>query len=800
MARLFLICLPLFLALPVSGQKSSKEKRGSPGCLSCHEGIEEIRSPSSKMMQALYRRGRSEGDPRGCVVCHGGDPAAREKEEAHRGPAFYPDPGSPWINEKTCGLCHPSHVKVQWRSLMTTEAGKIQGVAWSLGALTGRRAKWGNYAVENPRDRAGRLGTPAYRSILEELSRREPQVYPGRLEALPPAPDDPARVKDHPEEAGFTYLRSECQRCHLAVRGRRTRGDYRGMGCSACHVPYGNEGVYEGGDPSIPRGEKGHMLIHRIQGTRKARLALHGKTWSGIPVETCTTCHDRGKRIGVSYQGLMESAYHSPWSASGGDQPPLHTKHYLAMKEDVHFRKGKMVCMDCHTTLDVHGDGFLACSTLAAVEIECADCHGTPRAYPWELPLGYGDEFGRNLEGRKARGTTRHLLPLSRQGTVYPPEDGYLVTARGNPFPNVVRRGNRVVVHTAGGRDLVLEPLKLLEEKKKLSLSGRVAMSSVKMHTERMECYACHASWAPQCYGCHVKVDYSRGKKSFDWISAAADRLKPGMRAANREDRGGHEIPGKVYEQRSYLRWEEPALGVNGEDRITPVVPGCQVVYTVIGPGGKPVLLNRAFHVPPGLEGRGKEPPLCLDMSPTNPHTSGHPRNCGSCHDSPKACGYGIGGGAWNRPWKEKTWVDLATPGGEVIPASARPQIEGIPGLEGDWSAFVTPRGRQLQTVGHHLSLSRPLNQQERSRLDRSGACLACHREIPSGSLAVGFLHHVARAAGMLPDTAEEHASLLNKILLFSAWGQALPLFLSPLGILLLLWWRRRRRKAAAGS
>jgi len=63
----------------------------------------------------------------------------------------------------------------------------------------------------------------------------------------------------------------------------------------------------------------------------------------------------------------MESAYESPWGDGGASQPKLHTKHYLSMKGDIHNTKYHMVCQDCHTTLDVHGDGFLCGTTLAAV-------------------------------------------------------------------------------------------------------------------------------------------------------------------------------------------------------------------------------------------------------------------------------------------------------------------------------------------------------------------------------------------------------------------------------------------------
>ena len=84
-------------------------------------------------------------------------------------------------------------------------------------------------------------------------------------------------IEKNPKLAGFTYQRQQCQRCHVGVKGREKRGDYRGMGCSACHIPYSNEGFYEGGDPTINKEERGHLLVHRIQGNRKAKVEVEVK-------------------------------------------------------------------------------------------------------------------------------------------------------------------------------------------------------------------------------------------------------------------------------------------------------------------------------------------------------------------------------------------------------------------------------------------------------------------------------------------------------------------------------------------
>lgn len=772
------------------------------GCLTCHQGIEPIREEGSQMMVEILELGEAYDDPGGCTVCHGGDASASEKEEAHAG--FYPDPGSPWVNEETCGQCHEEQVRVQWQSLMMTEAGKIHGVCWAFGSLhleagaeSGYEHLWANYDVENPEDPADRRGTDVYRAYMEKLSILEPQVFVQKHLRLPDAPTDLKQLEGKPEQAAFTYLRNQCLRCHHAVKGRQKRGDYRGMGCSSCHIPYGNEGFYEGDDPTIAKDQPGHALVHSIQATREAKVVVHGKQYSGIPVETCTTCHDRGKRIGVSFQGLMETPYESPFTEDGEHQPALHTKHYIAMHQDIHYQKG-MLCLDCHTSIDVHGDGFLAAANLGAVQIECADCHGTPDQFPWELPIGYGDEFDATWAAYEARGTTTELPDYHEQGTVFPPRDGYLLTARGNPFGNVVRDGDSVMVHLASGKDIELSPLKLLEREEKLTEAGHVAMAEISPHMSKMECYTCHAAWAPQCYGCHVKIDYSGGKTCFDWLGAGHRHQDDEDSLADRGESGYDTIvPGTVEEQRSYMRWEDPILGVNGENRVTPVAPGCQPAITVVGEDGKPLLLNHLFRTPPGTEGGGEEGQLAADMSPGQPHTmSREARTCESCHLSEKALGYGIGGGRQTRPWDEDVVVDLETADKALLPQQYQVQREAMEGLSDDWSRIVSEDGSQLMTVGHHFKHSRPLNDKERSHVDRAGVCLSCHQEIPEGSLAVSLLHHVAERAGQSPKTRKQHNSLLHKILLLAGWvqvviGGAIPLFVLFVGYRVL---RRRRR------
>lgn len=774
------------------------------GCMACHSEIEPIREIGSEMLDQITNKGSMLGDPAGCIVCHNGDPNERKDKEVAHGGDFYPDPGSPWVNAETCGQCHTEQVGTQWQSLMMTEAGKIQGTCWSFGAMTGYEHRYANYAVENPADPSKRLGTDTYRNYMERLTKLEPNVFVQSHEPLPEAlkAHELDRLNEEPELAAYTYIRQECNRCHHAVKGRSSRGDFRGMGCSSCHIPYSNEGYYEGRDPSISQNETGHPLTHQIQGTREATVTIHEVSYHGLPAETCTTCHNRGKRIGVSFQGLMETPYASPSTASGGEQPGLHTKHYLAMEKDIHYQKG-MKCQDCHVSSDVHGDGFLAASNLAAVQIECSDCHGTPDQYPWELPIGFMDEFAMDQANGAERGLAQTQLPNTWAGFAHEKKDGFLLTARGNPFENVVKGGEEIIVYTSAGEDLRLKPLKRLIDEKAVSQRGIVSMQGVAKHLERMECYSCHASWTPQCYGCHVTIDYrqkdrcpevQKSQEGFDWVAAGRQHANTDYRKLSGESTFDTVIPGKVSEQRSYLRWEDPILGINGEGRVTPLAPGCQPSVTILGADGELILVNHIFKTPPGME-NSEQGQLAIDMSPTQPHTmTKYARSCESCHASDKALGLGIGG---TRPWNETHYVDLEASDGNVLSKRAQPQMEAIPNLENDWSVIVDREGNQLATVGHHWKLSRAFNQSEIERMSRDGTCIACHQEIPEHSTAINLLHHVAKYTGNLPETNQQHRSLIHRIVLLSAWGQVL---LIPVAVVVLGFgiWRFRKGNTSA--
>jgi hypothetical protein len=662
---------------------------------------------------------------------------------------------------------------------MNTEAGKIQGNlhTWGIAEVQNHKVPWGNYDVKDTDGGVPQVGTDEYKEYMAAMMAAHQDQFPTELTQVPqPSVEE---IEKDPKLAGFTYQRQQCQRCHVAIKGREKRGDYRGMGCSSCHIPYGNEGYYEGGDPTINKEEQGHLLVHQIQATREAKVKVGEVEYTGIPVETCNSCHNRGKRIGVTYQGLMEFPYGSPYDEQGNKQPKLHTKQYLFISDDLHHQiasrpenpKGGLLCQDCHTTIDMHGDGNIFGTTLAQVEIECQDCHGTPEMYPWELPLGFSEEFESELSKQERGLAEQALMETVAFATLYPKQDGYLKTTRGNPFGNVVKDGDKVLMHSATGNDFQVPLLKTLATSNTWkSPDAMVAMSKVVRHNEKLECYACHASWVPQCYGCHVQVNYGKDKdgkpyQDTDWIAGGSERFDNGQTAESPLGTHGIKSPGKVFESRSYLRWEEPVLGINGEGRVTPLMPGCQIVYTVIGSDGKTVALNQVGKSEDErVELAQERTPLALDMAPVQPHSAQRKaRTCESCHNNPKALGYGISGGVFQTRYVEDIVEDLIDQKtGKVIPGRYQIQIPKIADLDFDWSTIVKD-GQQVQTVGTHWPLSRALPAETREAMERTGLCMGCHREMSNEQL----WGKVAQP-GRLNDA--QHIELMNKM--FKAYAE----------------------------
>lgn len=447
------------------------------------------------------------------------------------------------------------------------------------------------------------------------------------LKSLPSYnPKKPEGAENSPSD---DYLRNQCLRCHLWSGGNPQDGDYRASGCAACHVLYSDAGAYEGNDKAIPKGQKDRPRFHRI--TTK------------IPVAQCLHCHNRGGRTGVSYIGDMESdAYGTPYTASGGKQGKLHGKNYNHLKADIHYDKG-LACIDCHTKQDLHGDGNIYAKREQAVEVRCEDCHGT----------------------MKKRST--------------------LTTSWGNPFPSLTKENGKVVLTAklTGKKHLAPQIADI-----SFKSPGYAAMAAIPTHMQKVECYGCHAKWAPQCYGCHARQNI--GKSGGDWLNdkKSDDPSKAGTKA-NRQS--------TAYdwdESRSYLRWESPVLGVNSRGKVSPFIPGCQAIFTQVD-GEKGIVSNKVYTTNDGTSGIG--------TNPIQPHTvTKEARSCADCHMNSKTLGLGSG-----------------------IYDSKK---NGLP-INFELERIVDENGKQLQETAHEGA--RPFNKAELERMDRTGACVACHAADP---------------------------------------------------------------------
>jgi len=491
-------------------------------CLSCHKGIEEAHPKAP-----LY-----------CTACHKGDGHATDKTMAHRG--MIPNPADLTVAGQTCGQCHHAIVERVTRSLMATRAGTTSGTFYLNGLQ------------------------PTKEAVSYTFSNSEIDALPGNL---PPKPGTVGKLLPFPTYAQtrnpfVDLMRKDCMQCHLWTEGVQRKADYRGTGCAACHMTYSTDGLSQSGDPTIPKNKHGHPIRHVL--TKQ------------VPISTCATCHAGGNRIGMSFTGKMEQS--GRYDVLGQDLEHGHT--YSDQTPDIHYEKG-MVCIDCHTINEIHGDGNLYVKKSYQLEIRCETCHGTLNAY------------------------------------------GTGITAMGNRLPNIR------IESTGGGAD----PFKMTLISK---LDGKahtvpqvkdgvapkaVEAHRIDSHMTKMECYTCHSAWVPKCMGCHIKLDLTRQSNP---INVSYDHL------ANRQSDFG------LYTLMPGVRVAEPdyLLGINQRGKVVPFAPRSSVVYTLVNESGKEVYKRRPQTTSDGRLG--------FAHNGTIPHTvRKETRSCESCHESRKALGLG---------------------------------------------------------------------------------------------------------------------------------------------------------------
>lgn len=449
-------------------------------CVNCHGGI--ASAAAGEMEEQIREIGRRFKDADGCILDHGGDPVALTMEQAHAGAPeeltgsgglalFHRDPHDIRIADRTCGQCHLGYVERLRKSVMSTRADSISrnlcAPAWNKRLKGADETKtFGRYSITDEDGAEPLVGSQAYKSFMLSLQAERPEYFSKSLSAIPS--DVSAETKEND---------ASCRRCH-----KETDHSEHGMSCSSCHMRHE---YYQDSEPAHDNDKDPRLVAHPIQGSTTKTVVLRGgatNSSSPISLEACFSCHFDPRLAGVNPIG--DAAVHYG---------------------DLHEGKGRgLWCQDCHTSIEMHGDGNIATANAGQMEVRCEDCHGTTTRRPWDLPVGYPSDRGSGIASEGPRGTAR--LGGAALMDELPSHDGYLLTSRGNPFGNVVRDGDRVLLYSVSEEVHEVTLLARLAEQDGWSSElSRQAKAAPNAH-DSMACLDCHADWLPPCLGCHQQL------------------------------------------------------------------------------------------------------------------------------------------------------------------------------------------------------------------------------------------------------------------------------------------------------
>lgn len=169
--------------------------------------------------------------------------------------------------------------------------------------------------------------------------------------------------------------------------------------------------------------------------------------------------------------------------------------HLTSIHLDLGFQ-----CVDCHFEQDTHGNGHIYGEVAAAVEIDCADCHGTADRYPTLRTSGPASPPGgtdmsllRTQDGRRRfewRGGK-----LYQRSAVDPDREWEMTLVKdtvtpGNPKYNAKAARAKLMYAGEEGREGKWGP----------------GGSDYAHSNDKMTCYTCHLSWTTSCAGCHLPI------------------------------------------------------------------------------------------------------------------------------------------------------------------------------------------------------------------------------------------------------------------------------------------------------
>lgn len=342
-------------------------------CLTCHSGIEPI-SPSHSIEEF------------GCVSCHGGERLALDADTSHLGMVV--NPGSLETAQQYCGDCHAAQVLTVQRSIMTTYSGAIGLIRRAFGQQPDNTAQYAVHAV-------------------------------GHLQAFVPADDDPQAVHKFAEN---------CLTCHIDGEGLLGDYFYRSTGCSSCHVLYADDGLYQGGDPTISQTEPGHAQTHQLT--------------TAIPYTQCNHCHNRG-----NYElRTMSFVPRDDMPAEMTSEREQRIHDYYQPISQFTRCEWELDCIDCHTSQEVMGNAVLYNESADAQYTQCQTCHGTLDSPPLEQVISADDDLALRLASLNPH------VDLSIGDTI-------LITDRGEPLYNIRRIDDQWVLTGKATGETYITPM-----------------------------------------------------------------------------------------------------------------------------------------------------------------------------------------------------------------------------------------------------------------------------------------------------------------------------------------------------
>lgn len=457
----------------------------------------------------------------GCISCHLGNPNTSNKEDSHKGMVLIP--GNLSDASETCGTCHPNELSKIENSLMTTNSGLVAVDKYIFGEADTPNGQYHIQLIEN--------------------------------------------------SASDKHLRDLCANCHLGAQkqefGPITQLS-RGGGCNACHLNYSEEAKSD--------------LDTYLTSNKKELPQSHPATNIFVTDKHCYGCHSRSSRISTNYEGFQETLLDESDVLNNTAYKVIEDKRvYKFIEADVHHTKG-MLCIDCHSSHEVMGDGKRYTHEEQAVKIQCSDCHfkEKPNTMPYD-----------SLDAES-------LLVFLHRDYKHSDKEVISVEKSGHPLINtfIDSLGNAFLI---GKKDGKLHPL-----------NPQPDVCSRDNAHKNVSCATCHSSWTSRCIGCHNEYDKNE-PRAFDLLD---------------KKYGKGQWKEFVAEFSSSL----PAMGVreNSEGKhIEPAVPGMILTIDKGSYAGKELGEDISFH---------------RLYAPNSPHTTIlKVRDCKSCHTNSATLGYGNG-------------------------------------------------------------------------------------------------------------------------------------------------------------